>query len=95
MGFSWKHHWTGCIAGNVHLKKNICGIAGLDVRIATSGMAIAEVKERGHHIKNSEENIIKNRNDLISRPIFHGGVKWWMQQKQNGKKQNSSDIKSQ
>ncbi len=77
------------------MKKNICGIAGLDVRIATSGTDIAEVKEKGHHIKNSEESIIKNRNDLVTRPLFHGGVKWWMQQKQNGKKQNSSDIESQ
>lgn len=59
----------------MHLKKNICGIVGLDVRIATSGMDIAEVKERGRHIKNSEESTIKNRNNLITRVLFNGGVK--------------------
>lgn len=58
MEYFWRRHWIGCITGNADLKKNTCGIAGLDVRTVTNIMHTAGVRKKEHHTRNLEKNII-------------------------------------
>ena len=53
----WKIFWIEYIAGKNVLKKIIWDTAVMDVRSATSGMGIAEVKERARRTRSLEGSI--------------------------------------